>query len=62
MVFALLLASNEVFKYCLAAFLLFNCYGRGTFAPLVLFKGLVNAELFKSIEELTVYYNGSPML
>ena len=61
-VLALLLASNEVFKYCFAVFLLLSYYGRET-TPLVLFYGLlISAELFKSIDEFTVCYSGKPML
>ena len=59
---ALLLASNEVFKYCFAAFLLLSYCGRET-TPLVLFNGLlISAELFKSIDEFTVCCRGKPML
>ena len=63
MVFALLLASNEVFMNYLAFFELIYCL---TTLP-VLFIPLtpavfISAELFRSIEEFTVYCKGSPML
>ncbi len=58
-VFALLLASNDVFMNCFAAFLLAICWARVTSDPLpeVLFIGpvAIKAELLKSIEELTAF-------
>ena len=65
---ALLLASNDVFMNCLDAFLLAICCARVTREPLpdVLFMtpgpAAINAELLRSMDELTVFCNGCPML
>ena len=65
-VFALLLASKDVFMNYFAAFLLAIYCALVTIEPLpdVLFIGpvAIRVELLRSMDELTAFYKGCPML